>query len=254
MHNYFIESFKITKLWGYRDIDLTFNNDVNILIGPNGSGKTTILNLLHSILTIDILKLLEVNFEYAEIKLKEPKGRSVLIIVRVDTTDGLLELVVGEEKIALNIADSSHQRLPESYLRGIYGRSPTIYGLASGANIMALKEFHSKLTDLVSIVWLSINRYLSVTETEDEEDDVMTDLEALLEEIFDYHSHLNTRLSKRYKEFEHQVLSAILYSKEHDQLGLIRSALPSKLADKKLKRNNYYELLRSPGFWMSRCG
>ena len=47
MRNYFIESFKITKLWGYRNIDLTFNNDVNILIGPNGSGKTTILNLLY---------------------------------------------------------------------------------------------------------------------------------------------------------------------------------------------------------------
>ena len=51
MSSYFIESFKIEKLWGYRDIDLTFNNDVNILIGPNGSGKTTILNLLHSILS-----------------------------------------------------------------------------------------------------------------------------------------------------------------------------------------------------------
>ena len=50
MSSYFIESFKITKLWGYReDINLTFNNDVNVLIGVNGSGKTTVLNLLNSI-------------------------------------------------------------------------------------------------------------------------------------------------------------------------------------------------------------
>ena len=41
MRSYFIESFKITKLWGYRDINLIFDRDVNILIGPNGSGKTT---------------------------------------------------------------------------------------------------------------------------------------------------------------------------------------------------------------------
>ena len=42
MSSYFIESFKIDKLWGYRDIDLVFNKDVNVLIGPNASGKTTI--------------------------------------------------------------------------------------------------------------------------------------------------------------------------------------------------------------------
>ena len=151
MHNYFIESFKITKLWGYRDIDLTFNNDVNVLIGPNGSGKTTVLNLLHSVLTTDIPKLLEVNFEYAEIKLKDPEGRSVLIIVRIDTTDNLLELAVGKEKIALNIADISHRKLSKSYLQGSYGGSTTIRDFASDVDIMVPEEFYSKLTGLV--VW-----------------------------------------------------------------------------------------------------
>ena len=71
MSNYFIESFKITKLWGYRDINLTFNNNVNILIGPNGSGKTTVLHLLHSILSLDLSGLLNVNFESAEIHLRD---------------------------------------------------------------------------------------------------------------------------------------------------------------------------------------
>ena len=75
--NYFIESFKITKLWGYRDINLTFHKDVNILIGPNGSGKTTILNLLHSILSLDVQPLLDAGFNQAEIKLRSFKGKSV---------------------------------------------------------------------------------------------------------------------------------------------------------------------------------
>ena len=233
MSNYFIESFKITKLWGYReDINLTFNNNVNVLIGPNGSGKTTVLNLLHSILTADIPKLLDVNFEQAEIKLKKINGRSLLTItVKVDITSNLLELAVGKNEATLNIADISSRNLPEFYQRGSYDRSTTIRGFA--------EEFYNKLTDLVSIVWLPISRYLSVTE--DEEDDIMTELEELLEDIFHYHSHLNTQLSKRYKEFEHQVLSAILYSKEHDQLDLILNSLPSKLPTKTEKQ----QLLRA---------
>ena len=67
MNPYFIESFKITKLWDYHDIDLRFNNDVNILIGPNASGKTTILNLLHSILSANLRSVSDVNFDQAEI-------------------------------------------------------------------------------------------------------------------------------------------------------------------------------------------
>ena len=84
MSSYFIESFKIEKLWGYRNIDLTFNNDVNVLIGPNGSGKTTILNLLHAILSGNPPSLLNVNFEYVEIKLRGSKvGLFVLLLRRL---------------------------------------------------------------------------------------------------------------------------------------------------------------------------
>ena len=146
MSNYFIESFKITKLWGYReDINLIFNNDVNVLIGPNGSGKTTVLNLLHSILTADIPKLLDVNFEQAEIKLKKIKSRSVLTItVRVDTTSNLLELAVGKNETTLNIADISGRSLPEFYPRGSYGRSTTIRDFADDVSIMVSEEFYNR--------------------------------------------------------------------------------------------------------------
>ena len=229
MSNYFIESFKITKLWGYReDINLTFNNDVNVLIGPNGSGKTTVLNLLHSILTADIPKLLNVNFEQAEIKLREFKSESVFtIIVKVDATNSLLEFAVGKYEITLNIADIAGRRLSESYPRGIYGRSTAIRSFAGDVDIMVSEELYNKLTDLVSIVWLPISRYLSGTE--DEEDDVMTDIEVLLDDLSRYHSSLNTQLSEHYREFERDVLLRMLYSKEYDDLDSILSPIPSSL-------------------------
>ena len=74
MKKYFIESFKIDKLWGDLDMNLIFEPDVNILIGPNGSGKTTVLNLLHSILSADLRSILDINFDQAVIKLKSFEG------------------------------------------------------------------------------------------------------------------------------------------------------------------------------------
>lgn len=45
-----IEKVEIKGLWGQYDIDWKLNKDVNILIGINGSGKSTILNLIYELL------------------------------------------------------------------------------------------------------------------------------------------------------------------------------------------------------------
>ena len=241
MSSYFIESFKIEKLWGYRPINLTFHRDVNILIGPNASGKTTILGILHSILVLDLPNLLNFNFNRAEIKLRSFKSRSVhTITVKRDAADGFSELSLGKKRLPINIETISDRRLPERYSfpeRGSYFKSTLIRAaVEADVDIIRAEDFYDELTALVPIVWLPVSRRLPVTEYEEERytrtrtlESVDLRLEELLEGLFHYHSRLNTLLSKRYKEFEHQVLSVILYSKEHDQLDSIFSSIPSKL-------------------------
>ena len=214
MNHYFIESFKISKLWGYRDIDLTFNNDVNILIGPNGSGKTTILNLLHSILSADLRRVLDANFDQAEIKLKSFKGRSERT-VKVDTANG--KLSVGRSKYPIDIDPRTIRKFTQ------LSRFP------ERGNVF--RRVYNELTSLVPIVWLPVSRLLPVAEEEEERYSMVGPLESvdlrlneLLAELSDYHSRLNAQLSKRYKEFEHRVLSEMLYSKKHDQLKPIPSS------------------------------
>ena len=46
-----IKHFKIEKLHGYIDYNIKFNNDVTFLYGNNGCGKTTVLNIITSIIT-----------------------------------------------------------------------------------------------------------------------------------------------------------------------------------------------------------
>lgn len=69
-----ISKLSVKKLWGSRDIEINFNKDVNIFIGRNGTGKTTIINLISSILNLDTKMLNTIDFEYAEIVLQEHSG------------------------------------------------------------------------------------------------------------------------------------------------------------------------------------
>ena len=223
MSSYFIESFKIDKLWGYRNIDLTFNNDVNVLIGPNGSGKTTILNLLHSILSGDLQSVVNFNFQQAKIGLKSFKSNSVRTI-KVNIGDESLKLKVGQREYSAPIDIFSDRKPIRSPLRYLYERDNVIRN-------MLLEEIDGESTPLVPLVWLPVNRRLPVTEDEEERyarreplESVDLRLEELLESLSRYHSILNAQLSERYREFEHQVLSVILYSKEHDQFRLIRNS------------------------------
>ena len=224
MHDYFIESFEITNLWGYQDVDLVFSKDVNVLIGPNGSGKTTVLNLLHFILSADCRSLLNVKFEHAEIKLKSFKGRSKRT-VRVEVTGRFLKLKIGHQAYEIDIEIFSGRRFSQASL---------FYEVDDPLGQMLPRELYDGLTTLVPLVWLPVSRRLPVTENEERRyrktnplESVDLRLEELLEGLFHYHSRLNTLLSERYKEFEHQVLSVILYSKDLDRLDLTPS-LPTK--------------------------
>lgn len=58
-----LQNFKIKKLFGYQNVDLHFENNVLILMGENGLGKTSILNSLYFTLTKKWKKLLKINFE-----------------------------------------------------------------------------------------------------------------------------------------------------------------------------------------------
>ena len=233
MRNYFIESFKITKLWGYRNIDLTFNNDVNILIGPNGSGKTTILNLLYFILSGDLRSILEIDFEQAKIGLKSFKSNSVRTI-KVDIGDESLKLKVGQREYSAPIDVFSDRRPIRSPLRYLYERDNVIKNMLS-------EEIDGELTALVPLVWLPVSRRLPAAEDEEEKyigkeplESVDLRLEELLDRLSDYHFRLNAQLSERYSEFERQVLSVILYSKEHDQISSISYSLPTESEKKQL--------------------
>lgn len=63
-----IEYFNIKKLFNQYDVSLNFGENVNIFLGENGMGKTTILSCLYSVLSGRLDKLDNILFESIEIK------------------------------------------------------------------------------------------------------------------------------------------------------------------------------------------
>ena len=247
MSSYFIESFKIDKLWGYRPINLTFNNDVNVLIGPNGSGKTTILNLLHSILSGDLRSVVNFNFQQAKIGLKSFKSNSVRTIT-VDIGDESLKLKVGQRGYSAPIDVFSDRRPIRSPLRYLYEKDNITRN-------MLLEEIDGESTPIVPLVWLPVSRRLPLTEN-DEERHIRTErlesvdlrLKELLDRLSRYYLILNAQFSERRREFEGQALSTMLYNKERDGFDSMLDSISSSPLPTKSEKTQLLNAFEATGF------
>ncbi|MFY4863282.1 AAA family ATPase [Aliarcobacter butzleri] len=62
-----ISRFKITRLFGFRNVDINFNHNIKVLIGENGFGKTTVLNSLYYLLNNKYKRLSKIEFEEIDI-------------------------------------------------------------------------------------------------------------------------------------------------------------------------------------------
>lgn len=62
-----IKSFSIKNLFKDRNVNIKFSDDIKILIGENGLGKTTVLNILYYTLDCKFYKLKEYDFDSIEI-------------------------------------------------------------------------------------------------------------------------------------------------------------------------------------------
>lgn len=100
-----IKRFKVINLFGYKTVDLTFDDKVKILIGENGSGKTTVLNALYYILSQKYVKLNQIHFDEIEIHFKNRKKFKIL---KIDL----------EEYIDLQ--ENKRRHIPASILKQIY--------------------------------------------------------------------------------------------------------------------------------------
>lgn len=74
----FLKEFKIKRLFGLYNVNIPFDSNINIFVGENGLGKTTILNALNYVIQGDSEGLSTIDFESIELTLGNNKTVKIL--------------------------------------------------------------------------------------------------------------------------------------------------------------------------------
>ncbi|EGD6048022.1 AAA family ATPase [Escherichia coli] len=212
-----ITNVNIIGLWGNQDINIAVNDKTNFIIGVNGTGKTTLINLLAAALTIDIEKLIRIEFSSIEVKLKEVGGsRRPSIRVTKDSNFGddtltyEIKKAVKENPI-ISIFDSRFDRIVFETKDGMR----TYKRKTHGYDAPNIHEISSTLEDLIKVSWLSVNRVDNLYLRERDIDKRSTStidhkISNLNNDLVRYFSVLSQQFSDHTIEFQKQSFLALI--------------------------------------------
>ncbi len=104
-----IHTLVIRKLHGHLDFKIRFFRSVNLLEGINGSGKTSVLNVIYWTLTPSLLNLAQLQFDTIEVRYKE-KGEPIRKTV-VKRLEGSIEILLSQfsEKLVVPVFEYSRE-------------------------------------------------------------------------------------------------------------------------------------------------
>jgi predicted ATP-dependent endonuclease of OLD family len=218
MNEYFIANYAVKGLWGYKDYPITFFNDVNVIIGPNASGKTTLINILYDTLSGNLSRLCRTEFSEVVIGLQSFSGDNKECIT-VARNANELKVSIGKDSIKFPML--AFQQSAEG--RDIMDVPPELLRRRIG---VGLQEIRNRLRGLVPAVWLPVSRRLPIGEEDEGSrrplhrkslESVDECLARLTESLQQYRLSLNSDLAELRKEFQRHALENILYDKKHDR-------------------------------------
>jgi predicted ATPase len=227
-----IRAVDVSGLWSDRSIRLELHPDVNFLIGGNGTGKTTIINLVAAALTADFSTLSRIDFADATIALED---REASVSVR------LVKSGAPSQSGDVSYTLSGGERVEEFRLPNP-GRYRTLSGLFSPTPI-GLQEpgIEERLRELVELHWLPVQRMRGKLEDETSHEPTLdAKLSQLEPEFTKLFSRLANQRSMAFIEFAEFVFLSTIDLPSFQEL-----AQDFRIVDVELEKDDFAKVLET---------
>lgn len=245
-----IINLKIIKLHKYFNYNVDFNNDVTFIYGSNGCGKTTILNITEYIITGNLYRLFEYEFERIVLKYEPIKSIGDIreILIEKNSSNITVNFDGNTEKISR--IEGFHGRFPEE-LDGIYLKQYSILRRIRDSFNYVYLPLNRKtvLYDLFSVRNRNFRSHNHILKNDEEElgkyyfDQAINDVEILIKECY---SRTSMMISKINNDFRNKILKSsieVLSSFDTNEF-LKQIASSSSISDIKKTKKSFIKIAR----------
>lgn len=203
-----IQSIKITGFWGSKIAEAELRDDVNIIIGRNGTGKTTFMNIVHAVLAVDANALLENAFKEVRLTLSDGEKIRTVRAVRTEADSSPFPLIkyTISRKVYETYIIEDQRNIPPSLRR---------------RSVIELQQIKEELGSLISTASLSVYRIggdpdLDVREKINRRINSPVDqrLSNLMQKLTQYELELSSQAREISTSLQKEVLASLLYSEQ----------------------------------------
>lgn len=223
-------------------IDL--KRDANFLVGRNGTGKTTLINIVYQILSARYTPLLNADFTSVEIAFAHPDRRysPSLFVEKEYDEDGDLA--------ALTYRFRDFKSKNDSFK---YSFKSRLYRSPSDSATITLRKLRAELQKRFQVTWLALNRGdglrdATVTEGQRKVPEIDIRLSDSIQRLSTYVTNLDSHFSDEVENFQKQLLLSFLVEEKQDiivrrvndlDLDEERAQITSMLRELKLAPEEY---------------
>lgn len=208
-----LKTIEINGFWQTRKATASFRDDVNIIIGKNGTGKTTFMNVVHAVLSVDLDALYDNAFRSVLITLTDGKRTRTIRADRREAETApfaIIEYHISNRRLAAPLIGGEESRVV----------SPSARRRAAEE----AQKIKLELNALVAVASLSVYRIGGETDPELRDrvprrytSTVDLRLLSLMQKLTQYQLELSNAAREISAELQRDVLTSLLYTEEKVQ-------------------------------------